>query len=67
MSSVFDIFAGLTPAVGIALLVVFVLFGRLFRDAWKAKAPGWKRKCAVYGGLAFASFLAIAFIPLEGV
>lgn len=60
-------FTGLTSVTGIVLLIVFVLTGRLFRDAWKARSPYWRLKCVLYGLVALLSFLAIAFIPLKGV
>lgn len=67
MSSASETLSTLTPAAAIFLLIVFVLCGRLFRDAWKAGGAYWRLKCAIYGVLALLSFAAIAFIPLRGV
>ncbi len=67
MSPNSETFSTLTPAVAIALLIAFVLCGRLFRDAWKTRGPYWRLKCSIYGVLALVGFLAIAFIPLQGV
>jgi hypothetical protein len=51
------------PYVGIAILVVFVLSGKVFRDNWKQKGETWKRNCWLAGIVAILCFLAMAFIP----
>ncbi|WP_319484201.1 hypothetical protein [uncultured Cohaesibacter sp.] len=51
------------PYVGIAILVVFVLSGKVFRDNWKQKGETWKRNCWLSGIVATLCFLAMAFIP----
>ncbi|MCH9673345.1 MAG: hypothetical protein K0U93_18040 [Gammaproteobacteria bacterium] len=55
----------LSPALAITLLVVMLFSGRLFRDAWKLKAPGWQAKCWAFGVVSFAAFAVIAFVPMR--
>ncbi|GHB49365.1 hypothetical protein GCM10007094_43250 [Pseudovibrio japonicus] len=51
-------FIGVMPSwVGVIFLVVFVLSGRLFRDAWKGQGARWKLRCWVFGLIALISFL----------
>nr|WP_321982261.1 hypothetical protein [uncultured Cohaesibacter sp.] len=52
-----------SPYLGIAVLVIFVLSGKVFRDNWKAAGPHWKRNCWLSGIVATLCFLALAFIP----
>lgn len=52
-----------SPIVGLTLLVVFVIAGKIFRDNWKQQGPNWKTKCWIAGIVAFCCFLALAFIP----
>ncbi|WP_316863430.1 hypothetical protein [uncultured Cohaesibacter sp.] len=51
------------PYLGIALLVVFVLAGKIFRDNWKQQGTHWKRNCWLAGLVATACFCILAFIP----
>nr|WP_321463096.1 hypothetical protein [uncultured Cohaesibacter sp.] len=52
-----------SPTMGIIVLVIFVLAGKLFRDNWKAQGPHWKRNCWFAGIVAALCFLALAFVP----
>ena len=52
-----------SPLVGIALLIVFVIAGKVFRDNWKLKGAHWKRNCIVAGLIATTCFAILAFIP----
>jgi len=49
--------------LGIALLVIFCLAGKVFRDNWKRKGDNWKRNCWLSGLVATACFLILAFVP----
>lgn len=51
------------PYIGIALLIVFVLAGKVFRDNWKLKGSNWVRNCWLSGIVATACFAILAFIP----
>ena len=51
------------PILGIAILVLFLLAGRVFRENWKLKGANWKRNCWLAGAVATACFLVLAFIP----
>ena len=52
-----------SPAIGVALLVVFVVAGKVFRDNWKQQGPNWKRNCWIAGVVAASCFAVLAFIP----
>ena len=52
-----------SPYVGIAILMIFVLAGKVFRDNWKLKGEYWKRNCWLAGAVAAVCFCALAFIP----
>jgi hypothetical protein len=52
-----------SPLAGIALLVLFVVSGKVFRDNWKQQGPNWKRNCWVSGLLALGCFAILAFVP----
>ncbi len=55
-------FFGAMPSwVGVILLVVFILSGRLFKDAWKLQGARWKLRCRVFGLLALSGFLLMVF------
>lgn len=56
-----------SPIVGIAILVVFVVSGKVFRDSWKLQGSYWKVKCWIAGLIAAACFGALAFIPFQPV
>ena len=51
------------PFVGMAILVIFVLAGKVFRDNWKAKGENWKRNCWLAGLVALACFIILGFVP----
>ncbi|WP_319530256.1 hypothetical protein [uncultured Cohaesibacter sp.] len=56
-------FAITSPIVGMIILVVFVLAGKVFRDNWKLRGPNWKRNCWLSGLVAAACFGVLAFVP----
>ena len=47
------------------LLIIFIVFGRLFIVNWKNKKEGWQSKAWVNGIIALISFLILAFLPLD--
>ena len=51
------------PYLGIAILVLFCVAGKIFRDNWKLKGANWKRNCWLSGLVATACFAVLAFIP----
>ncbi|MEP3299269.1 MAG: hypothetical protein ABJO27_22800 [Pseudoruegeria sp.] len=55
----------LTPATGIALLLIMIFAGRAFRENWKAQAPGWQRRAWGFGLPAALSFFALAFLQFS--
>ncbi|AEV39519.1 hypothetical protein PSE_5017 [Pseudovibrio sp. FO-BEG1] len=61
MGQLSNFFSDIPSWVGVILLVVFVLSGRLFRDAWKGQTGRWKLKCWVFGLLALVSFCLMVF------
>ncbi|MBT4233909.1 MAG: hypothetical protein P8O08_13925 [Paracoccaceae bacterium] len=56
----------LTPASGVALLLVMIFAGRAFRENWKAQSEGWSNRAWLYGIPATIAFFALALIPLNG-
>ncbi|MCT4657373.1 MAG: hypothetical protein N4A65_16390 [Cohaesibacter sp.] len=52
-----------SPLMGIALLLVFVISGKVFRDNWKLQGGNWKRNCWLSGILASLCFAILAFVP----
>ncbi|KZL05115.1 hypothetical protein PsAD2_04470 [Pseudovibrio axinellae] len=54
-------FAAIPSWVGVILLILFVVSGRLFKDAWKGQGAMWKLRCWVFGLIAFASFAMMVF------
>ena len=53
----------LTPLVATAIFVVGVVSGYRYRRVWKTEGPAWQ--AWVFGSVAAASLLALAFIPLQ--
>ena len=47
------------------LLIIFIIFGRLFIVNWKNKKEGWQSKAWINGIIALISFLILAFLPLD--
>ena len=45
------------------LLIIFIIFGRLFIVNWKNKKEGWQTKAWVNGIITLISFLILAFLP----
>jgi Ca2+/Na+ antiporter len=58
---------GLTvdPFMGMFFLISMIFCGKMFREDWNNKRKNWVLLAWLYGGLAFFSFVAIAFIPLD--
>ena len=54
-----------SPSNSLILLIIFIIFGRLFIVNWKNKKEGWQSKAWVYGIIALISFLILAFLPLD--
>jgi hypothetical protein len=42
-----------------------VFCGKMFRENWNNKGKNWVILAWFYGAIAFFSFFAIAFIPLD--
>ena len=47
------------------LLIIFIVFGRLFIVNWKNKKEGWQTKVWINGIITLISFLILAFLPLH--
>ena len=45
------------------LLIIFIVFGRLFIVNWKNKKEGWQTKAWINGIITLISFLILAFLP----
>ena len=45
------------------LLIIFIIFGRLFIVNWKNKKEGWQTKAWINGIITLISFLILAFLP----
>ena len=45
------------------LLIIFIVFGRLFIINWKNKKEGWQTKAWINGIITLISFLILAFLP----
>lgn len=52
-----------SPIIGIGILILFVVSGKVFRDNWKQQGENWKRNCWVSGIVAALCFAILAFIP----
>lgn len=53
----------LTPAGATALFVVACLAGYRYRRVWKSEGPRWQ--LWLFGGIAAAGLLILAFVPLS--
>ncbi|WP_146006404.1 hypothetical protein [Cohaesibacter celericrescens] len=58
-----SLFTNSAPYLGIALLMIFVIAGKVFRDNWKLKGHHWQRNCWMAGLVASACFGFLAFVP----
>ena len=47
------------------LLILLIVFGRLFIINLKKKEDGWKTKAWVNGIISLTSFIVLAFMPLD--
>ena len=56
-------FFSYSPSNDLILLIIFIIFGRLFIVDWKNKKEGWKTKAWINGIITLISFLILAFIP----
>ena len=54
-----------SPSNSLILLIIFIIFGRLFIVNWKNKKKGWQSKAWINGIIALISFLILAFLPLD--
>ena len=45
------------------LLIIFIVFGRLYIINWKNKKKGWQTKAWINGIITLISFLILAFLP----
>ena len=53
------------PSKPLILLIVFIIFGRLFIVNWKNKKEGWQTKAWINGIITLISFIILAFLPLD--
>ena len=53
------------PSDALILLIIFIVFGRLFIVNWKNKKEGWQTKAWINGIITLISFLILAFLPLD--
>ena len=51
------------PSKALILLIIFIVFGRLFIVNWKNKKEGWQTKACINGIITLISFLILAFLP----
>ena len=47
------------------LLIIFIIFGRLFIVNWKNKKEGWQTKAWINGIITLISFLILAFLATQ--
>lgn len=52
----------LSPAVAVALFVVAVVAGTLYRSVWKTEGPRWQ--LWLFGVVAALCLLTVGFVPL---
>ncbi len=55
----------LTPAIAVVLIFAAVLAGNRYRRVWKAEGPRWQ--LWLFGLLAAACLLTLAFVPMQTV
>jgi len=53
----------LTPLIATILFVIGCVAGYGYRRTWKAEGPRWR--LWMYGVMAAAAFLTLAFVPLN--
>ena len=58
-------FLSYSPSNALILLIIFIVFGRLFIINWKKQKERWQIKAWIYGILTLISFLILAFLPLD--
>ena len=58
-------FLSYSPSDALILLIIFIVFGRLFIVNWKNKKEGWETKAWINGIITLISFLILAFLPLD--
>ena len=58
-------FFSYSSSYDLILLLIFVVFGRLFIINWRNKNEGWQTKAWVNGIIVLISFLMLAFLPLN--
>ena len=54
-----------SPSKALILLIIFIVFGRLFIVNWKNKKKGWRTKAWINGIITLISFFILAFFPLD--
>jgi len=55
----------LTPLIATILIFLAVLAGNRYRRVWKAEGPRWQ--LWLFGLIAAASLLTLAFVPMQGL
>ena len=58
-------FFSYSPSNALILLIIFIIFGRLFIINWKIKKEGWQTKALIYGIITLITFFILAFLPLN--
>lgn len=53
----------LTPIIASVIFAISCLCGHHYRSVWKAEGPRWK--LWVFGGIAAAGLVILAFVPLQ--
>jgi uncharacterized membrane protein HdeD (DUF308 family) len=53
----------LTPAIAVVLIFAAVLAGNRYRRVWKAEGPRWQ--LWLFGLVAAACLLTLAFVPMQ--
>ncbi len=58
-------FFSYSSSYDLILLLIFIVFGRLFIINLKIKKKGWQTKAWINGIITLISFLILAFLPLN--
>ena len=58
-------FFSFSSSYDLILLIIFIVFGRLFLVNWKNKEEGWQTKAWINGIITLISFMILAFLPLD--
>ncbi len=58
-------FFSFSSSYDLILLIIFIVFGRLFIVNWKNKDKGWQTKAWINGIITLISFMILAFLPLN--